>query len=121
MVCVCVLCVGIGIGTMPYGTQLHLSDFKPFSLLCRFRDPTLPQSVCLFLPCVSVVLCNHCLKCIPATSLRTFPSQMMSLMLKTIVALAVFEATVFLSDFAFFDDKLFGGGCSVGRRLFWLT
>lgn len=38
---------------------------------------------------------------------------MMSLIFRTVVALAVFEATVFLSDFAFFDDKLFGGGGGV--------
>lgn len=86
----------------------------------RFKDPTLPQSVCEIHSCASVVLCSHCLKLMLVTSsLRTFPpSGMMSLVLKTVLELDVLKGTVLnMSDFTFFNDNSLAGVLATSSRV----
>jgi hypothetical protein len=75
----------------------------PLPSPCRFKDPTLPQSVC---ECIQS--CNHKF-ILTVTSLRTSPSQMMSLSLRTTVASAVLNETVLTCQICFFSIKIFGG------------
>ncbi len=95
--------------------MMHFGPLKfilVFSLFCRFKDPTIPQSVCPIQPISSLVLYKRCVKLFLATSsLRTSPSQMVvCVILRTALDLAQFKATVFtLSDFAVFNNDRFGG------------
>lgn len=83
-------------------------------LFYRHRDPTLPQSVCEIQS--FSLLNNHYSKLFLVTSSGDLPMRMMmSLMLRTILALAQIKVTI-CNDFALFNDKQFGRSSMHTRR-----